>query len=68
VPDKVLAENDPIAVALFKKYKEIRMPNEGLHEVDVDTLISYIDAQTTALRAADPAEKKDSEAKQNLEK
>lgn len=68
VPDKMLAENDPIAVALFKKYKEVRMPNEGLHDLDVVTLIDYIDAQTNALRAADAAGKKDTAAKQNPEK
>lgn len=68
VPDKVLAENDPIAVALFRKYREVRMPNEGLHEVDVATLIDYIDARTAALRAAEAAGKKEGAAKQNQEK
>jgi protein SCO1 len=51
-PDKLLAEKDPIAVALFKEYEEARMPNEGLHEVDVATLIDYIEARTAALRGA----------------
>jgi protein SCO1/2 len=68
VPDKVLAENDPIATALFKKYKEIRMPNMGLHEVDVATLIDYIDAQTAALRAVDSAGKKVAPVKKSVEK
>ena len=68
VPDKVLAEKDPIATYLFNKYKEVRMPNQGLHEVDVAVILGYIDAQTAALRAADSAGKKDAEAKQNLEK
>ena len=67
VPDKMLAENDPTAVALFKQYKEVRMPNEGLHDVDVATLVDYIEAQTTALRAADSAGKKGA-AKQDMEK
>jgi len=48
-PDKMLEEKDPIAAALFKKYKEIRMPNLGLHEVDVATVIEYMQAQTAAL-------------------
>ena len=49
VPDKMLAEKDPIAVALFKKYNEIPMPNVGLHNVDAATLIDYIEAQTSAV-------------------
>ncbi|HXG94993.1 MAG TPA: SCO family protein [Blastocatellia bacterium] len=57
VPDKVLAEKDPIATALFKKYKEVQMPNLGLHEVDVATLIQYMEARTAALNAAEPATK-----------
>jgi protein SCO1 len=64
VPDKMLAENDPIAVSLFKKYQEVRMPNEGLHDMDVATLIEYISAKTTALRATDSAGKQ-SAAKQD---
>ena len=68
VPDKVLAENDPIAVSLFKKYKEMRMPNMGLHEVDVATLIEYIDEQTRALRGVDAEGKKAGAPKQSVDK
>ena len=68
VPDKMLAEQDAIAVGLYKKYKEIRMPNEGLHEMDVETLIGYIEAQTAAMRGGESAGKKVAEAKQNQEK
>lgn len=45
-PDKLIEENDPIASALFKKYREIRMPKMGLAEVDVDTLIEFMKTQT----------------------
>ena len=68
VPDKVLAEKDPIAMYLFDKYKEVRMPNQGLHEVDVAVILGYIDSRTAALRSAEPAGKKPAEAKQNEEK
>jgi protein SCO1/2 len=68
VPDKVLAEKDPMALYLFNKYKEVRMPNQGLHQVDVAIILDYIDARTAALRAADSAGKKAAEAKQNPEK
>jgi protein SCO1 len=68
VPDKMLAEKDSIAMYLFNKYKEVRMPNQGLHEVDVAVILDYIDTRTTALRADDSAGKKAAEAKQNPEK
>lgn len=48
VPDRMLAEKDPIATALFEKYRGIPMPNVGLHEVDAVTLIDYMEAQTAA--------------------
>jgi protein SCO1/2 len=68
VPDKVLAEKDPIAMYLFNKYKEVRMPNQKLHELDADVILGYIDARTAELRAADSAGKKSAEAKRNPEK
>jgi len=68
VPDKMLAENDPIAAALFKKYKEMRMPNMGLHDLDVATLIEYIDAQTRALSGVESGGKKVGVPKQSEDK
>src|SRR5262249_42956694 len=53
MPDRMLAEKDPIATALFKEYKEIRMPNLGLSRADVADLLEYIEAQTAASRARD---------------
>jgi protein SCO1/2 len=47
-PDKLLAENDPIATALFKKYNEVQMPKLGLPETDVDTLIEFIRRETAS--------------------
>jgi len=47
-PDKLIEENDPIATALFKKYREIRMPKMGLAEMDVDTLIEFMKTQTAS--------------------
>ena len=44
--DKLIAEQDPIATALYKKYKGISMPRLGLPETDVDTLINYMKTQT----------------------
>ncbi len=44
--NKLLEEKDPIATALFKKYKEIRMPPLNLPEADVNTLIEFLKIQT----------------------
>ncbi|HLG13687.1 MAG TPA: SCO family protein [Blastocatellia bacterium] len=55
VPDRMLAEKDPIATALFEKYKKIPMPNVGLHDVDVATLIEYMEAQTASFREREKA-------------
>jgi protein SCO1/2 len=41
-PDEVLASGDPIANALYIKYKKIKMPNLRLGEKDVDALIKYL--------------------------
>lgn len=47
-PDKVLAEKDPIATALYDKYKRVNMPNLRLGTDDVAALIAFLDAQTKA--------------------
>jgi protein SCO1/2 len=47
-PDKLIEEKDPIATALFKKYREIRMPRLGLPEADVNTLIEFMKTQTAS--------------------
>lgn len=53
VPDRMLAEKDPIATSLFEKYKGIPMPNVGLHDLDASTLIDYLDSQTERVRKAE---------------
>ena len=47
--NKMIEEKDPIATALFKKYKEIRMPPLGLPEADVNTLIEFMKIQNARL-------------------
>jgi len=47
--NKMIEEKDPIATALFKKYKEVRMPSLSLPEADVNTLIEYMKTQTARL-------------------
>lgn len=41
-PDEVLATKDPIAIALFKKYKKVQMPNLRLDEDDVSLIINFL--------------------------
>ncbi|TMG73203.1 MAG: electron transporter SenC [Betaproteobacteria bacterium] len=49
-PDKMLAEGDPIAVALFEKYQYARMPNLRLSSDEVAAVLSYVDARGGAPR------------------
>ena len=45
-PDKMLAEKDPLAVALFDAYENVRMPNLRLSDVDVQALLTYIEEES----------------------
>ena len=46
--NELIEAKDPIAIALFKKYKEIRMPPLNLPQADVNTLIEFMKSQTAA--------------------
>jgi protein SCO1/2 len=48
-PDKMVAQRDPIATALYNKYNQLLMPNLRLGDPDVAALIAYLDAQTREL-------------------
>jgi protein SCO1/2 len=45
-PDKILAQNDPIARQLFDKYKQVRMPNLRLADEEVSALLAYLDQRS----------------------
>jgi protein SCO1 len=45
-PDKVLAQKDPIAVALFEKYKQVHMPNLRLDDALTNSVLNYLATQT----------------------
>jgi protein SCO1/2 len=49
-PDEMLDAGDPVATALFKKYKNVRMPNLRLGSADVAALLSYLEAQSSVQR------------------
>jgi len=44
----LIEEKDPIATALFKQYREIRMPRLNLAEEDVNIVIEFMKTQTAA--------------------
>ena len=45
-PDVMLTEKDPVATALFKQYKEIRMPNTRLGPDDTEALVKFLEGQS----------------------
>lgn len=47
-PDKLLAEKDPIATALFNQYKKVLMPNFRLSDSDVEAIIKYMEDSSKA--------------------
>ena len=45
-PEKMVAEGDPIATALFEKYRQIRMPNLRISDEDTALLIDFLKRQS----------------------
>jgi mono/diheme cytochrome c family protein len=66
-PDKMLAEGDPLATELLQEFNNIPMPNLGLTQSEVASLIAYLESgigtaagpQPVALPAGDPMVGKD---------
>lgn len=50
-PDKMFAAKDPVALAMAKKYRGLKMPNLGLSESDAADVIAFIDAQSYIITA-----------------
>lgn len=48
-PEQLLAEKDPITMALSEKYGHVRMPNLRVADDDANYLIGYLVSQTSAL-------------------
>lgn len=44
-PDKMLAEKDPLALALKAKYRNMPMPNLGLNDIDASALVEFLAAE-----------------------
>lgn len=47
-PDRMIAEGDPIATELLRKYKNVPMPDLGLTEAEVAALIAFLESQEGA--------------------
>jgi protein SCO1/2 len=41
-PDRMLAEKDPQALALYAQYNQVLMPNMRLNRLEVDALLEFI--------------------------
>ena len=50
-PDVMLAEKDPLAMALYTKYNNVPMPNLQLQSQDILDLITYMQEETQRVRA-----------------
>ncbi len=49
-PDQMLAKKDPIAIALYKKYNRVAMPNMRLNQYEAVDLLTYIEAETARIQ------------------
>lgn len=47
-PDRMLTDGDPIATALLRQYKNLPMPNQGLTEEQVATLMAFLETGVAA--------------------
>src|SRR6185369_11927828 len=45
-PNKMLAEKEPLAMALFAEYNKVAMPNMGLNDKDIQDLFGYIEEES----------------------
>ncbi len=48
-PDQMLAKKDPLAIALYKKYNRVAMPNMRLTQNEAIDLLTYIESETARL-------------------
>lgn len=55
-PDTMLQDHDPVAMALYKRFNQVNMPNLKLTEKDAESLIHYINSRTSALNPDTKAE------------
>ncbi|MFV3406422.1 SCO family protein [Pseudomonas sp. NY15463] len=49
-PDKMLAEQDPLATLLYQQYNQLAMPNMRLGQTEVQALLGYLEEETQRLQ------------------
>jgi len=54
-PDKMVAEKDPLTMALLAEYDNVLMPNLRLSEVDIQALLAYIEDESRRKEHRNPA-------------
>jgi protein SCO1/2 len=64
-PDKMLAEQDPIATQLRARYRNMAMPNLGFGDVEAQAIIDYLTEQDAKADGAAPAQAADHAASAN---
>ena len=52
-PDQMLANNDPIALALYEKYNKLAMPNMRLNQQEAMDLLDYINEESRRVSGGD---------------
>jgi protein SCO1 len=60
-PEKMISDGDPLAKALFEKYRQIRMPNLRIGDEDIAELIDFLKKQSKNPEGA-PLQPKDGSA------
>ena len=55
VPETLLDQGDPLANALLKKYRDVRMPNLHFDAATTDLLIAYMEKQSAVTAPATEA-------------
>jgi protein SCO1 len=58
VPETLLDEGDPLAYALLKKYRDVRMPNLHFDATSTELLIGYMERQSAVAETPGVAENK----------
>jgi len=51
-PEKMLAEKDPIIMEQYARFNEVPMPNMRLNELEVASLIDYMESESRRVKAA----------------
>jgi mono/diheme cytochrome c family protein len=65
-PDELLAQGDPLATELLEEYNNVPMPNLGLSEAEVASLIAFLETQQETEQPEEPPEPGDASAGKNL--